>query len=578
MRRYELFSAFCFVAFLLAVSIAHAQYWFQIGARSDSSSSNNNGASVEIETVFPQDLTTGSMGFWVGENLPNGAFAQVGYIIENQTGKYPVNCTINECSSNEYLTAGKAEWFYEYFLSGESQDFLGSVGPDGSAGNNGQFNKYSFYSLGNTWYFLFNNKTIGSVDLGTSDSGPYSPIAVGELANTTNTNTRMNAVVFANLSVYKHNLSLPISSGYGVINYGVGSKTGLKNPYGVQELGNRVNYFEVGSGLPQSTNNTKLWSLGYQLKVMSKYGNLTSGNTYVAYSTVRISAPKLIYLSNVSRAAFTGWSGKGIGSYTGALNNTTITMDNNITETANWQLQYFVNVSSLYGNATGTGWYANGSTSLYSINNSTYQNGAERFRFSHWSNNNQNLNGSILVSAPVNLSAVWQYRVLLVGRNAYDEALNISSFSIDGYRTNSTPFLNVGAAHILQGAYYKGLLLNANYTITQNASPTFYFSLPVYNITIRVNDLFYMPVNASAMLSYDNGTQTALFSGSSGTINIPNVPYGYANATLEYLGIRSKAMVRNGAASAVLFISPLNIATILAIVIILAYVAFRRRS
>jgi hypothetical protein len=579
MRRYELFTAFCLLAFLFSLSIAHAEYWFQIGARGDSSSKNNNGASVEIETVLPQNPTTGSMGFWTGENLPNGAFVQVGYVIENQTGNYPTNCTMNGCNNNEYLTAGKAEWFFEYFPPGENQTFLGSVGPDGSAGNNSQFNTYSFYSLGNTWYFLFNNKTLGNVDLGISNSGPYTPVAIGELANTTNANTRMNTVIFANLSSYKYNQLLPVSSGYGVITYGARSKTKLRNPYGVQEIDDRVNYFEVGSDLTQSTNNTKLWSPGYRLKITSKYGNLTSKNSYIAYSAVKISAPKIVYLSNVSRAIFTGWSGEGVGSYTGASNGTTITMDSNVTETANWQLQYFVKVSSLYGNTTGTGWYANGSTAHYSLNTSSiYQNGMNSLRFSHWSNNNQNLNGSIYVNTPINLSALWQYRVLLIGRNAYGETLNISSFSIDGYRTNSTPFLNVGAAHIFQGAYYKGLLMGANHTITQNASSTLYFSLPVYNVIIRVNDLFYLPINASAMLSYDNGTKMTLFSGPSGTISIPNVPYGYANATLEYLGIRSATTTRNGVASLIFFISPINVVVILAAIIVIRYLIFKHRQ
>jgi hypothetical protein len=579
MRRYELFASFCFLAFLLSVSITQAEYWFQVGARGSSSSSNNNGASVEIETVLPQNPITGSMGFWTGETLPNGAFLQVGYIIENETGNYPTNCTINGCSSNEYLTAGNAEWFYEYFPPRENQTFLGSVGPDGSAGNNGQFNTYSFYSLGNTWYFLFNNKTLGKAVLGVSNSGPYTPIAIGELANTSDANTNMNPVTFSNLSAYKYNLPLPVSSGYGVINYGAGSKTGLKNPYGVQEIDDRVNYFEVGSGLTQSTNNTKLWSLGYQLKVNSKYANLTSKNSYAAYSSIKISAPEFVYLSNVSRAVFTGWSGKGIGSYTGTSNETAITMNSNITETANWQLQYFANVSSLYGSTKGTGWYANGSIMHYSLNSSAiYRNGSESLRFSHWSNKNQNLNGSIYVSTPINLSALWQYRVVLLGKNVYGEALNISSFSIDGNRTNSTPFLNVGAAHIFQGAYYKGLLLGTNYTITQNASPTLYFSLPVYNITMKVNDFFDLPVNASAAISYYNGTEISLFSGPGGSISIPNVPYGYANATLEYLGAESTVAVRNGAASTIFFISLVNIAVIIAIIIVLIYLVFRHES
>jgi len=92
-----------------------AQYWFQFGARSGNSASFNNGARVEIQTITPQNLTSGSLGFWVGEILSNGAFIQVGYLIENATGNYPAICTESGCTNYEEIKAGDAEWFYEYF-------------------------------------------------------------------------------------------------------------------------------------------------------------------------------------------------------------------------------------------------------------------------------------------------------------------------------------------------------------------------------------------------------------------------------------------------------------------------------
>ena len=251
MRKSELLAAFLLFSFLIVAGIDNASYWFQAGVRGSTGSNSNNGASVQIETVLPQNLGTGTMGFWAGENLPNGAFLQIGYLVENESGLFPTNCTRSGCSSSEYIGEGDAEWFYEYFVPGDNSTFLGSTGPDGSAGQNGQFNTYSFYSLGNTWYFQFNNKTIGSADLDTGNSGPYSPLAIGELANASAASTVMNKVIFANLSEYKYDMYLPLSEAFGTIGYGVGSDTFISNPYGVEEVGNRINYFEVGSGLPQ---------------------------------------------------------------------------------------------------------------------------------------------------------------------------------------------------------------------------------------------------------------------------------------------------------------------------------------
>ena len=319
MRKYELILSLATLLILASGNIANAEYWFQSGARSIGMS-NNNGASVQIQTIAPQSLTSGSMAFWVGETLSNGAFLQVGYTIPNETGNLTISCTKKGCANSTFVRAGDAEWFYEYFLPGNNNTFYGSTGPDGSAGLNGTFNTYSFYSLGNTWYFMFNNKTIGSANLGASNSGPYTPIAIAEMANASNGKTHMRQVAFANLSAYQYDKFLPVQSAYGTINYGVGSKTNIANPYGVQEIGKRTNYFAVGSGLNTTANNTKLWSLGYRLTISSKYGNISSRNTYVAYSVQTLSAPAAINLTNNTRVVFTGWTGSGLGYYNGSQN------------------------------------------------------------------------------------------------------------------------------------------------------------------------------------------------------------------------------------------------------------------
>jgi len=211
-------------------------YWFQFGIKSGSSASFNNGARVEIQTIVPQNITNGSLVFWVGETLSNGAFLQVGYTINNKVD--PRN----------------AEWFYEYFPSNAQGSFLfhgnysGAIGPDGSAGANGTFHTYGFYSIGNTWYFTFDGKVIGNVVLGTNNSGINAPEAIGELDEVNTNNIYIKDVIFSNLSVYKYGLWLPVSSGYTYIGYGQGSNRLLKNPYKVMELNNSVNYFAVGSG------------------------------------------------------------------------------------------------------------------------------------------------------------------------------------------------------------------------------------------------------------------------------------------------------------------------------------------
>lgn len=573
MRKFEFTLILAALLLLSLASTASAQYWFQSGVRAASSANNNNGASAEIETVAPQSLVTGAMAFWVGETLSNGAFLQIGYTISNQTGNLSTECGSSGCSNFTFVHAGNAEWFYEYFPPGNNSTFFGSTGPDGSAGTNGTFNTYSFYSLGNTWYFLFNNKTVGTVNVGAADSGPYSPVALGEVANTSDSTTYMIPVAFANLSAYKYDMFLPVQSAFGVVNYGVGSQTNRPNPYGVQEIGTRTNYFEVGSGIPTSNNNTKLWSLGYRLTVNSTYGNITSRNTYTAYSAQTLYAPAYVNLTDDSRAAFVSWSGKGLGFYSGTQNKVQLLMTANITETANWAIQYKVNVLSSYGTVTGSGWYTNGTHVNYSVANDTVVRGGQEFRFSRWSTNATGMSGSSIVKGPMNISAIWQYRSSLQGTNAYGQNVDVGKFLVGGRQINNTPFLDSGAPTHISGAYYKGVWLAANTNVSEYSPESVQIPLPIYNVTVKTTGIFGLPVNALVELAFKNGSTTSMYSGPDGLAVVQDVPNGYANATASYLWVSDSVVARNGVTASVLLISPLNIAEIAVLVAIFAYVA-----
>lgn len=446
MKSYSLLAVSLIASLLLLASPACAGYWFQSGARAGYDAAQNGGASVSIQAVVPQGADGSSMAFWVGENLPNGAFLQVGYVVENQSGNYPSECGASGCSRTEYLTAGNAEWFYEYFLPKENSSFMGQIGPDASAGANGTFHTYAFQASGNVWQFMFDGNVVGSVALGASSSGSDLPSALGEVANTSSNAAYMKDVVFANLSAYKNGAFLPVSSAYATIGYGVGSLKALANPYGVKEVGSRTNYFTVGSGLPLDTNNTKLWSLGYSVKVISQYGNLSGKNGYVAYSTVGLSAPEMISLGNATRVSFVSWSGSGVGAYTGFQNNVSLTLDGNITEKANWRLQYLVNVSTPTSSAYGAGWYDNGSLARYGVANAfVYENGTDRYAFDSWSDGNKNLSGTAVVRSPVAIDAIWLHEYLVNATSSFGSAVGSGWYEAGGYANLSvpTPVVNI---------------------------------------------------------------------------------------------------------------------------------------
>ncbi len=413
MRGFELL-----VVMLIGMAFVHlsaAQYWLQSGAVAGSGEAQfNNGAGVSIQTVYPQKIDYGSFGFWVGETLSNGAFVQVGYEIPNQTGAYPTDCSPKGCSGSVYLEAGQPAWFWEYFPSSSlSTAFYGSMG-SGGFGASGGFNTYSFKNIGRGWYFYMDNSSIGSVNLGATDSGIYSPLAMAEYANAPDNMQSMLPVVFKNFSFYSSGMYLPVAEGYSYIGYGKGSLTSLKNPYGISEVSGLVNTFEVGSNLPIISNNTLLWRQGYMLTISSEYANLSRSDEYLVGSQVVLSAPMYYNVSRGVRAAFAGWRGSGPGSYTGEGNLTTIDMLGGVSETAVWKLQYYLNVSGGYAVSYGSGWYDNGTIARFGINSSVVSVGyGTRADFRGWSNGDKNASGEFPVKSPGSIEPRWAIQYLV---------------------------------------------------------------------------------------------------------------------------------------------------------------------
>ena len=401
-------------ALSLLSCISPAQYWFQSGAIGGISSSRNRGASVLIETVGQQQPRNGSFGFWVGENLADNAFVQVGYQVPSTTGLFPTGCSSAGCNGTVLLYAGKPSWFWEYFPSGyNGSAFYGSSGPEGSAGAPGTINNYSFLYSGGMWRIYFNGERIGEVALGASGSGDNPPIAAAEYANAPSANAEMNAVAFKDLAYYNGTAFRLVPTGYAYIEYGKGSMRSIPNPYGVSEIGAEPDYFEVGSGLPL-TPNRQLWSIVYTLDTVSPYSNISGVAGYSAGTPVEISAPAYAYVAANTREVFSGWLGTGNGSYTGSENDTVVYMDGNITERALWRAEYLITASSPYGVAAGGGWYANGSTATISVPSNTIEvaNGT-RAVFSQWSTGANSTQASIEVGGPENVSALWRVQYAL---------------------------------------------------------------------------------------------------------------------------------------------------------------------
>ncbi len=561
---------------MLAGSIS-AQYWFQSGARGGQDSAFNNGASVQIETVYPQIINKGSFGFWVGENLENGAFLQVGYEIVNTSGSYPAYCSPSGCTGHVTLTAGYPTWFWEYFPGKSSNGFYGAVGPSNSVGSFGSFNTYSFTSAGNVWTIYLNGNTIGTVNLNTNSSGAFMPAAFAETANASSNNDTMLPVKFKNFSVYKNGEWVPVSEAYAYIGYGTGSETSLPNLYGVEEVGNYANYFEVGSGLPLDTNRSILWNYSDYLAINSKYGNFSNVEAYKPGAVASISASKYYYISSNERAVFIGWKGSGKNSYTGNSTNASFIINGNVTEEAEWKLQYYLNVTSPYGIAYGSGWYDNGSIANFSIGKSIYEIGyGERAVFIGWNGTGiSSLSGSIKMDRPYAIKAEWKIEYEVNATSAYGNATgsgwydngsiahvyapeNISIGNNErmafvswgnNYSKNSMSF-PVHSAVFLNAIYAKQYLINieskdaygnevyaSNYTTSIGTVPPSFFAFAgqVVNVTSAYYKGAYIPIAYSINVSSPKTVQLQLpiYNITLYTYSIMHIPVN-ASVTIKF--------------------------------------------
>lgn len=518
---------------VLLLAMPHAQYWFQSGARGGPGSNYNSGAAASIETVTPQTISYGSLGFWVGETLSNGAFAQMGYMVSNQTGYESANCTVSGCSGEVYIQKGDPAWFWEYFPSGHtSTSFYGGIGPNGSGGPTGTFNNYSLLANGTAWNFYFNQLRVGSMDLGSSSSGDNYPVAIAEYADAPNANAYMSPVIFKNLLFYSQGNFRQVQTGYADMGYGYGSSTSVTNPFGVEELDGITNYFEVGSGLTAQTG--QLWNLGYALDIVSPYGNLSSSQNYSAYTTIRIAEPPIANITNGTRAVFLGWVGTGDGSYSGNYSASYVTLYSGVTERAVWQLQYYVNSSSDFGQAYGSGWYSANATAHLFVNSSnvTLAAGAREV-FQRWSNGSSTPSLDFAVEAPRSLRAHWAPYYLVNATTPYQ--------AVDGngwYPSNTT-----AAISLSNSTYYVSNDTRYLFTSWSNGSTT-------PSLRVRVQ----RPVSLAAQFSeqylvglygldnYSNRIDVSSFLVNNLTFSGPEFLYAGRSYRVEYAHYKNVTM------------------------------------
>jgi hypothetical protein len=92
---------------------------------------------------------------------------------------------------------------------------------------------------------------------------------------------------------------------------------------------------------------TASWTTQYYLDIENGGYGTTSGSGWYAPGSIQTFSisPTSDSVASTYKHDFTSWSGSGSGSYSGTSSPYTVTMNNPIIETANWQIQYYLTTS-----------------------------------------------------------------------------------------------------------------------------------------------------------------------------------------------------------------------------------------
>jgi uncharacterized repeat protein (TIGR02543 family) len=194
----------------------------------------------------------------------------------------------------------------------------------------------------------------------------------------------------------------------------------------------RTPYYAVIGGSQLIAKNTDSWNyylddvavsgsyigpLQYQLTMSTNFGTVTPlSGSYNESQVVTITATTPTPVQG-ERYIFQGWTGTGPGSYTGPNNPSTANIEGNITETATWEHQYYLTVTSVYGSVSGGGWVDAGTSQVVSVSPTTVPGTAgTQYVFTGWSGDASGTSSNsnpIMMNGSKTATANWQTQYLL---------------------------------------------------------------------------------------------------------------------------------------------------------------------
>jgi hypothetical protein len=152
-----------------------------------------------------------------------------------------------------------------------------------------------------------------------------------------------------------------------------------------------------------SVSEIAVWRTEYYLKLETEYGKPSGEGWYNVSSIARIFIDPVVYNSSSVRYVFQGWNNTLENG-----NNITIRVDAPMVLKADWRTEYYLNVSSEYGEVWGGGWYEKGSQASLGVK--PPQSIIISYIFEGWSGDihTSNLNATVIMDGPKNAVAKWR--------------------------------------------------------------------------------------------------------------------------------------------------------------------------
>jgi len=140
---------------------------------------------------------------------------------------------------------------------------------------------------------------------------------------------------------------------------------------------NPANWTVTGSNTQTAT-----WHFEYLLTIESERGTPLGEGWYRAGSVAAFSIDSTVDSTAGIRYIFSEWTSPG--GYNGTDNPAEIAMTGPITETANWDIEYYLAVESERATATGEGWFMTGDSAWFSVDPETVLIGENKHIFATW--------------------------------------------------------------------------------------------------------------------------------------------------------------------------------------------------